>query len=362
MADSASARNTDRERLRVGWIGTGRMGAAMAERLARAGHDLAVWNRTRAKAEPLRRFGAEVRDSIAELRDRDVVFTTVAGSEDLKEVLLGEDGLIHSDGQAPAGPVPAVVVDCSTVSAEASAAVREACAAAGADFLAAPVSGNAKVVEAGKLSLVVSGPQKAYERVSPLLHTIGRAATYAGEGDTARLVKIAHNVFLGVVTQSLAEITVLAEKGGVPRHAFLEFLNDSVLGSAFTRYKSPAFVNLDYSPTFTPPLLRKDLDLGLDAARELGVPMPLAAATAQLVQATIGGGRTGEDFAVLLDQQAAASGLTLAPENVEVDDGLGDGPGEGPGDGLGEGPGEGGGFDAGPEDGADPGDGEGDRP
>ena len=95
------------------------------------------------------------------------------------------------------------------------------------------------------------------------------------------------------------------------------------MGSVFTRYKSPAFVNLDYTPTFTPILLRKDFDLGLAAARELDVPMPVAAATAQLVQATVGSGRVDEDFAILLDQQAAASGIQLEPENVEVDDGLG---------------------------------------
>ena len=108
------------------------------------------------------------------------------------------------------------------------------------------------------------------------------SVTYVGEGDAARLAKICHNLMLGVVTQSLAEITVLAEKGGMSRAAFLEFLNDSVMGSTFTRYKSPAYVHLDYTPTFTPVLLRKDFDLGLAAARELDVPMPLAAATAQL--------------------------------------------------------------------------------
>ena len=119
--------------------------------------------------------------------------------------------------------------------------------------------------------------------------------TYVGEGDLARLVKLAHNIFLGVVIQSLAEITVLAESGGVARAAFLEFMNDSVLGSAFTRYKSPALVNLDYTPTFTPVLLRKDFDYGLAAARALDVPMPVAALTAQLVQASVssGPGRRG---------------------------------------------------------------------
>ncbi len=173
-------------------------------------------------------------------------------------------------------------------------------------FLAAPVSGNGKVAAAGELSLVVSGPEEAYRQVAVLLDHLGRHVTYAGEGDLARLVKICHNLFLGVVTQSMAEITVLAERGGVSRAAFLEFLNHSVMGSMFTRYKSPAFVNLDYTPTFTPILLRKDFDLGLAAARQWDVPMPLAAATAQLVQSSVSSGRVDEDFAILLDLQAAA--------------------------------------------------------
>ncbi|MFI6794940.1 NAD(P)-dependent oxidoreductase [Streptosporangium canum] len=303
--------------LRVGWIGTGRMGAAMAERLAKAGVDLAVWNRTIAKAAPLREHGATVSESIAGLRDRDVVFTMVSTSEDLERVLLGRDGLLDGERR------PAVVVDCSTVSTDASEALRRQCAERGVDFLAAPVSGNGKVVRAGALSIVVSGPEETYARVAHLLGYIGVSVTYVGEGDIARLVKIAHNLLLGVVTQSLAEITVLAEKGGVSRHAFLSFLNDSVMGSVFTRYKSPAFVNLDYTPTFTPILLRKDFDLGLAAARRLGVPMPVTAATAQLVQASVGSGRVDEDFAILLDLQAAASGITLKAENVVVDDGLG---------------------------------------
>lgn len=302
---------------RVGWIGTGRMGAAMAGRLAAAGIDLAVWNRTRAKAEPLAERGARVAGSIAELADRDVVFTMVAASADLEQVLTGPDGLLR---QAAA---PSLVIDCSTVSAESSAAMRQACAERGAEFLAAPVSGNGKVAAAGKLSLVVSGDRAAYDRAEPLLALLGRGVTYVGGGEGARLVKICHNLLLGVLTQSLAEITVLAERGGVSRAALLDFINSSVLGSTFSRYKTPAFVTLDFTPTFTPVLLRKDFDLGLALARSMDVPMPLAAATAQLVQATIGAGHRDDDFAVLLELQAAGAGLELKPEDTPVDDGLG---------------------------------------
>jgi 3-hydroxyisobutyrate dehydrogenase len=298
----------------VGWIGAGRMGAAMAIRLDRAGVAPTIWNRTRAKAEAT---GCAVADEIADLRDRDVVFTMVSTPADLEQVLLGDGGLL-ADPQN----VPRIVVDCSTVSTESSELIRAQCAVRGVQFLAAPVSGNGKVVKAGKLSIAVSGPEETYRTVEHLLRHIARSVTYVGEGDVARLVKICHNLMLGVVTQCLAEITVLAEKGGVSRAAFLEFLNDSVMGSMFTRYKSPAFVNLDYTPTFTPLLLRKDFDLGLAAGHELGVPMPVAGLTAQMVQQTVSSGRVTEDFAILLDQQAAASGLELKPEDVTVDDGL----------------------------------------
>ncbi len=305
--------------LTVGWIGTGRMGAAMARRLAVAGVDVTAWNRTRSKVEALVGDRVRAADQIADLADRDVVFTMVSADDDLTAVLTGDGGLLTR-----ADATPAIIVDCSTVSTQTSAAMREAATVRGVEFLAAPVSGNAKVVAAGKLSVVVSGPEAAYLRVVPLLETIGQSATYVGTGEAARLVKLCHNLLLGVVTQSLAEITVLAEQGGVSRAAFLDFVNNSVLGSVFTRYKTPALVKLDYTPTFTPVLLRKDFDLGLAAARELGVPMPLAALTHQLVQATIGAGRAEEDFAVLLDLAAANAGLDLKPEAADVGDGLSD--------------------------------------
>jgi 3-hydroxyisobutyrate dehydrogenase-like beta-hydroxyacid dehydrogenase len=301
----------------VGWIGTGRMGAAMASRLARAGEDVTVWNRTRAKAEALVDSGCKVADTIADLRGLDVVFTMVSTSADLEQVLLGAGGLLVDPDR-----VPGAVVDCSTIDDETSQAMRAACAERGVGFLAAPVSGNGKVVAAGRLTLVVSGPERTWLEVAPLLNHLGQGATYVGEGDLARLVKICHNVMLGVVTQCLAEITVLAEKGGVPRAAFLEFLNNSVMGSTFTRYKSPAFVHLDYTPTFTPLLLRKDFDLGFAAGHDLDVPMPVAAAAAAAVQAAVSTGRVDEDFAILLELQARSSGLELEPEDADVDDGL----------------------------------------
>ena len=302
---------------RIGWVGAGRMGFSMASRLLKAGCDLSIYNRTRAKAEPLTALGATVVDSPAELADRDIVFTMVAGPEDFLKIVSGENGVLSRDGMAPR-----ILIDCTSVSEEASAAVRHEAAQKGVAYLAAPVSGNAKVVKAGKLSIVASGPRDTYDEALPYLEALGVGASYVGEGEAARVVKICHNVLLGVVTQSLAEITILAEKAGVPRHAFLDFINKSVMGSVFTRYKTPSFVNLDFSVTFTPGLLRKDLDLGLSAAHSLNVPMPIAAQTREIIQTLIGYGFTDTDFSELLTLQAQASGMKLEPENIEVSDGL----------------------------------------
>jgi 3-hydroxyisobutyrate dehydrogenase len=300
----------------LGWLGTGRMGSALARRLLAAGCDLSVYNRTAAKAEPLAARGATVVGTPAELADASIVFVTVGASDDLIDVILGPRGLIS-------GPsAPAIVVDCSTVSADASQRVREQLAKRGSALLAAPVMGNARVAEAGRLTLAVSGPEETFQQARPYLDLLGAGATYVGEGENARIVKLCHNLLLGVVIQTLAEVTILAQRYGVSRHTLLECLNNSVMGSTFSRYKTPALVNLDFHPTFTATLLRKDFDLGLAAAREREVPLPVAALVHQLVQGLVGRGYGDEDFATLLQMQADSAGVSLVSEDVEVPDGL----------------------------------------
>jgi 3-hydroxyisobutyrate dehydrogenase len=288
------------------------MGYAMAERLAKGGCDISVWNRTKAKADPLAKHGAKVVNQLEELSTKDILFVMVSTIDDVKEVI----------GKALAKGKPKMVVECSSISLDGSAELRKMLEAKGVQYLAAPVSGNAKVIKAGKLTFVVSGPKAAYEKAKPYLDMMGTGSSYVGEGELARIAKICHNVMLGVVIQNLCEITILAQKAGMPRHAFLDFLNKSVMGSMFTRYKTPALVNLDFHVTFTPKLLRKDLDLGLDAGREFEVPMPLTSLTRDLLQQMIGQGMTEQDFSTLLLMQAKASGIELKPENVAVGDGL----------------------------------------
>lgn len=309
----------------IGWIGMGRMGYPMAERLVKAGYDVKVWNRTRSKAEPLAEKGAVLVDSPADLAGVDVLMTMVSTGKDVEALYFGDNGVLTGDG------VPGIFVDMSSIGTDQSADIRKRLTEKGAEFVCSPVSGNGKCVKAEKLSAVVSGPKAAFDKVEDIVATIAaNGVSYVGEGELARFCKIAHNVMLGVVTQNLAEITILAEKAGVPRRAFLDFMNNSVMGSIFTRYKTNAFVNLDWTTTFTPTLLRKDLDLGLTAARELGVAMPVTAATREALQAHFGAASLKDDpetyleadFSAMLETVALAAGLSLQSENDPYPTGL----------------------------------------
>ncbi len=301
----------------VGWIGTGRMGSALVRRLLDTGTEVWVFNRTRAKAEALAERGAKVVDRPADLADLDVIFTMVGGPEDVLEVTIGDEGVLSRPDARPT-----VIVDSTTIDLGASKTLRARAAEVGTEVLAAPVSGNPKVVKAGKLTVVASGPETAFTKARPYLDVFGRKVTYVGGEDEARLVKICHNLMLGIVAQTMAEISVLAEASGVSRGDLFEFLNDSVVGSTFTKYKTPAYVNLDYSPTFTWHLLRKDFELGLTTATALDVPVPTAALVHSIIVEGIGLGYGDQDFAALLTKAARASGRELESENREVSDGL----------------------------------------
>lgn len=295
----------------LGWLGTGRMGAALAGRLIDAGEDVTVWNRTAAKAQPLVTRGARAVGRITDLGHCDIVFVTVSGPRDLEEVVYGEQGLLSGESK------PGMVVDCSTVSASASARVRAAAGAAGVGFLAAPISGNPHVVATGGACIVASGPSESFRLAKPYLDTMAKVAVYAGEAEQSRLVKLCHNLYLGMMVQALVEVTTLAEKGGTDRAAFLEFLGGTVVASEWVRRRSGDLISRDWTPTFTTELLRKDFDLGLEAARSLEVPMPVAAAVHQLIQSAIGVGLRHEDFLSLYDQQARGAGLALDSESEE---------------------------------------------
>jgi 3-hydroxyisobutyrate dehydrogenase len=311
--------------MQVGWIGMGRMGTPMAARLARGGYSLKVWNRTRAKAEPLVADGAEIVSRKEDLRGVDVLFTMLSTGKDLADVCFGDGGVATGE------TTPKLIVDCSTIGVDESAEIRRKLADRKIQYLSAPVSGNPRCVIAGFLSSVVSGPKDAFDKAEPLIRAYAvRGVSYVGEGELARICKIAHNMFLAVVLQNLIEVTLLAHKKGVSRHAFLDFMNNSALGSIFTRYKSPALVNLDFTTTFTMALQCKDIDLGLVEARKLGVVMPATVAMREVFQSHFGVAASksdpeaylAKDFSAVLETMALYSGMHLESENVPVKSGL----------------------------------------
>src|SRR5580704_11764100 len=313
--------------MRIGWIGLGRMGFPMASRLLDAGYSLSIWNRTKSKAEPLAKPGATIVNEPGDLADVDVLFTMVATGDDVKEVCVGPNGVFGKGGAAKS----TTLVECSSIGIDESSELRREFANRGVQYVVASVSGNGNCVRAGKLSSVASGPEKAFQSVKPLIETFApRGVYYVGDGDLARVCKIAHNVMLGVVIENLIEITLLAQKAGISRAAFLEFMNNSVMGSIFTQYKTPALVNLDWTTTFTPALLLKDLDLGLDASHEYGVPMPVTAAAREVVQMHMGLAELREDpekylaldFSALMETMGLVAGMTMKSENVAVPSGL----------------------------------------
>lgn len=302
---------------RLGWIGLGRMGCAMAEQLLKAGCDLKGYNRTRSKAEGLQKLGLKLVEHPADLSDCDIVFTMVSTADDLRSVLSGPDGLFSSGSRAPA-----ILAELSTISPEASAQIRLLAASHQTELLVVPVSGNDVVARAARLSVTASGPKAAFDTLLPYLKCFGPNVTYVGEGEVSRIVKICHNLYLGIVYEGLAEVTLLAEAHGVPRHSFLEVINNSVLGSTYTRYKTPVIANLDYTVTFTNTLMRKDLELGLKAADARGVALPATKVVRDIVQACIDDGRAEQDYTIILDKLASYAGLALKSENAAVTDGL----------------------------------------
>ena len=290
--------------LTVAAVGLGKMGEPVAERILDAGFHLFVFNRSRGRTEPFARRGATVLDHPAEALQRaDVCLTMLADDAAVRSVLLGEGRLL-------AGARPGTtLVDLSTISVVCSAQVGEAAAAAGVEYVRAPVSGNPVAVRGGFLMLVVSGPEHAYARVEPLLRAIGPKVLYVGEGERARVVKLVFQVLVGGTAELLAEALVLGEAAGVERAKLLEAIGASAVGSPFVAYKSPPLLADDYSATFTTALMVKDIDLVLDLAGEHGVELPFARHLRALLEAAAEGGHAEEDFmALFLHLRDAVSG------------------------------------------------------
>lgn len=267
------------------------MGTAIAERLLAGGYELAVYNRSPEKAEPLRGAGAAMFETAGALAEAvDLVLTSLADDAALESVAAAI---------AAAARPATLLVDLSTVSPGASARVAALADEASLLYLRAPVSGNPSVVPAGNLTFIASGPREAFERAEPTLLAIGRTVHKVGDGEQARVVKLAINLVIAGLAELMAEALVLAEASGVTRAALLETMGDSAAGAPFVKYKTEPLLRDDYSATFTTRLMEKDVDLVLEEAASAGVSLPLAVEMKGLVHAAIEAGYGDQDFMAL---------------------------------------------------------------
>jgi 3-hydroxyisobutyrate dehydrogenase-like beta-hydroxyacid dehydrogenase len=286
----------------VGLIGLGNMGTAIAERLLASGHELAVHNRTLEKAERLRANGGTVFETAGGLAAAvDVVLTSLADDEAFESVAAAV---------ASAARPGTLLVDLSTVSPGASARVAALAEEARLLYLRAPVSGNPSVVQAGNLTFIVSGPKEALERAEPTLLAIGQAVHEVGEGEQARVVKLAVNLVIGGLAELMAEALVLSEASGVSRSALLETMGDSAAGAPFVKYKTEPLLRDDYSATFTTRLMEKDVDLVLEEAASAGLFLPLVK---RLIRETIDAGYGDNDFMALFLNLRDHAGQAVLP-------------------------------------------------
>jgi 3-hydroxyisobutyrate dehydrogenase-like beta-hydroxyacid dehydrogenase len=291
-------------RLTVGLIGLGNMGTAIAERLLEAGYPLLVTNRTREKAVALQARGAVVASTPRDLAAQvDVIVTSLADDDALEAVA--------KDVVASARP-DSVLVDVSTVSAAVSARVASLAEAADVAYLRAPVSGNPSVVRAGNLTFIVSGARETLERVEPVIRAIGPTIHHVGDGEQARIVKLAINSMIAGLAQLMAEALVLGEGAGVSRAALLDVMGSSAAGAPFVKYKTEPLLRDDFSATFTTALMEKDIDLVLDAADEAGVELPIAREMKRRLRAAVEAGYADDDFIALFLHLRKASGLEEA--------------------------------------------------
>lgn len=295
--------------MKVSVLGLGQMGSAIAERLVDAGHTVRVWNRSAGKADHLVDKGAIELDTPKQAWASDVCITMLADSAALTELLLSPDGLLRAPEASGR-----FLIDMSTVSPESSSHVADAAQAHGVRYLRAPVSGNPGVVRAGNLTVVVSGAEADHAAVEDLLHDIGPNVFHAGDGESARIVKLALNLMVAGTAELLAECVALAEAHGVQRSTLLEIVSASAVGSPFVKYKVGPLLADDYSSTFSTRLMRKDLDLILKSAADGGVPLPVTAIVGQLLQACVSTGLGELDFMSLLIRLKREAGQSQAAQ------------------------------------------------
>ncbi|NLY70094.1 MAG: NAD(P)-dependent oxidoreductase [Clostridiales bacterium] len=281
---------------KVGWIGLGNMGNPMSRNLLKAGHEVTVWNRTKAKAQQVLDAGAKWADSPKEVAEQsDIIFTMVADGPVLQAVTLGDNGVVAG---LSAGKI---VIDMSTVAPAESLKVNDAIEAKGCKFLRAPVTGSTVLAENATLGILASGDKEAYDKVLPLFEKMGKNQFYLGGGEEARTLKLSLNMMIGVSMQMMAEAVVLSEKAGLDTKQVCEVIAGSAVGSPLVNYKKDVIVEGKYPAAFSVNMMKKDFDLAFEAGKQYGAAMPVTALTRQFLEMCTATGRGEKDFSVLVE-------------------------------------------------------------
>lgn len=290
---------------KTGWIGLGKMGAPMALNIQRSGCELTVWNRSAGRSDDLRAAGAQIAGDIQELATAvDTLFVMVSDDVALGHVLLGPEGaLAHMHAGC-------TLVEMSTVSVAFSSKIAAAAKARGVRYLRAPVSGSVTLATAATLTILASGPRGVYDALLPVLETMSAQQFYVGEGEHARVLKLAINMMVGLSAAMMGEALALGSKGGLDRTTMLEVIGASVVASPLIEYKLEALKARDYSPKFEVAQMAKDFDLILEAARNTNTPMPLAALVREEWSALSAAGDGAEDFFKYIELAAQKAGVT----------------------------------------------------
>jgi len=268
------------------------MGYPMARNLLRAGHQVALWSNTEAKARELagteKGIFCETPKEVGAFAD--CIFLIVGDTEMSRQVILGKDGL--ASGAKPG----TVIVDASTIAPDASRKIGEELKAKGIHYLDAPCTGSTPGANAGTLTFMVGGDTKVYEQIKPYMEVMGKRFYHCGALGMGLHAKLSQNLVLSNIIQAFNEAIVLSTKAGVEPQLMLDILANSAAKCGLIEFKAPYVLDRNFSPQFSLKWMHKDVGLILDSGKELNVPLPLTSLTRQLFQAAISSGQAEEDF------------------------------------------------------------------
>ena len=288
----------------IGWIGVGKMGTPMSTHLLKAGYKLSVYDVEPSAMRALTEQGAGAANSPAEVAAQaDIIISMIPDDPALEAVATGPQGIFQS---AKPGTI---YIDMSTVSPATSAVIGQAAEKEGIQYLRAPVSGSTESAITAALTILVSGPEDAFDRCCAIFEKLGRKVFHVGPGDQARYLKLLVNIMVGITSAMTAEALTFGKRGGIDWDQMIDIINNSVVASPLIGFKVQLLKEREFAPMFTTNQMAKDFDLALDTGRNMDIPMPLTALTRQLYGAMKATGKGELDYFGLVALMEEMAGI-----------------------------------------------------